>query len=222
MVRIDDPIAAARLGKGRTLCPKLPPWTSWPFQMDLQPFITLGAAGFGQNVLASGSRPGKPVNASPRERELTRFRPVTELALPSRATNALLRNGVRSVGQLIARSKEDLMTEITGLGEGMLKIIEASLALENLSLARADEPSSRLPSYHHAALGADPRPIATSLTTRHGSGQGTTIPDLGGRSFTLGPRRSSLHTLRVSRWRRLSSAWSRPGHWVLVPLILSL
>lgn len=59
MVRIDDPIAAARLGKGRTLCPKLPPWTSWPFHMDLQPFITLGAAWFGQNVLASGSRPGK-------------------------------------------------------------------------------------------------------------------------------------------------------------------
>lgn len=84
---------------------------------------------------------GKPVNASPRERELARFRPVTELALPSRATNALLRNGVRSVGQLIARSKEDLMTEIMGLGEGMLKVIEASLALENLSLAPTDKPS---------------------------------------------------------------------------------
>lgn len=78
----------------------------------------------------------------PRERELGRFRPITELALPSRATNALLRSGVRSVGQLITRSREDLMTEVMGLGEGMLKVIEAALALENLSLAPANIPSS--------------------------------------------------------------------------------
>ena len=34
------------------------------------------------------------------------------------------------------------MTEIMGLGEGMLKLIEASLAQENLSLARTDAPSA--------------------------------------------------------------------------------
>lgn len=81
------------------------------------------------------------MNASPRERELNRFRPVTELALPSRATNALLRGGVRSVGQLITRSRDDLMAEIMGLGAGMLMVIEASLALENLSLARTNVSS---------------------------------------------------------------------------------
>lgn len=80
--------------------------------------------------------------AALRERELSRFRPVTELALPSRATNALLRSGVRSVGQLITRSREDLMTEIIGLGQGTLKAVEAALALENLSLAPSEIPSS--------------------------------------------------------------------------------
>lgn len=34
------------------------------------------------------------------------------------------------------------MTEIVGLGEKMLTAIEASLTLENLSLARADAPSA--------------------------------------------------------------------------------
>ena len=36
------------------------------------------------------------------------------------------------------------MTEITGLGEGSLKIIEAALALENLALAPAEALSSGL------------------------------------------------------------------------------
>lgn len=82
------------------------------------------------------------MKASPRERELTRFRAITDLGLPSRATNALLRGGVRSVGQLISWSREDLMTEIVGLGEKAITVIEASLALENLSLARAEAPSA--------------------------------------------------------------------------------
>jgi hypothetical protein len=77
-----------------------------------------------------------------RQRELTRVRPITELELPSRATNALLRSGVNSVGQLISRSREDLLTEIIGLGEGTLKIIETTLATENLTLAPTESPSS--------------------------------------------------------------------------------
>jgi hypothetical protein len=77
-----------------------------------------------------------------RHRELTRVRPLSALALPSRITNALLRGGVNSVGQLISRSREDLTTEITGLGEGSLTIIEAALALENLALAPTETLSS--------------------------------------------------------------------------------
>lgn len=77
-----------------------------------------------------------------RQRELTRVRPITELALPPRAVNALLRGGVNSIGQLISRSGEDLVTEIIGLGEGTLKTIEAALSRENLTLATAQIPSS--------------------------------------------------------------------------------
>ena len=77
-----------------------------------------------------------------RHRELTRVRPLSALALTSRITNALLRSGVNSVGQLISRSREDLMAEITGLGEGSLKIIEAAVALENLALAPTETLSS--------------------------------------------------------------------------------
>ena len=78
----------------------------------------------------------------PREWELSRFRPITKLALPSRATNALFRSGVRSVGQLVARSREELMTEVLGLGEVMLRVIEAAVAEESLSLPPADIPSA--------------------------------------------------------------------------------
>lgn len=77
-----------------------------------------------------------------RDREVARVRPLSALALPSRITNALLRSGVNCVGQLISRSREDLITEITGLGEGSLKIIEAALALENLALAPTETLSS--------------------------------------------------------------------------------
>lgn len=102
--------------------------------------------------LESISRPGRPdpfggpgrqVNARRiRQRELTSIRPITELALPSRATNALLRSGVNSVGQLISRSREDLLTEIVGLGEGTLKTIEATLARDGLTLASTEIASS--------------------------------------------------------------------------------
>lgn len=79
---------------------------------------------------------------SPDERDLGLNRGISDLHLPSRATNALLRGGVRSIGQLITWSREDLMTEIVGLGEKTIMVIEASLALENLSLARAEAPSA--------------------------------------------------------------------------------
>lgn len=77
-----------------------------------------------------------------RDRELTRVRPLSALGLPSRITNALLRSGINSVGQLISRSREDLITEITGLGERSLKIIEAAVALEDLELAPPEVLSS--------------------------------------------------------------------------------
>jgi hypothetical protein len=42
------------------------------------------------------------------------------------------------------------------------------------------------------------------------------------RSFTLRPRLSSFHTTRVSPSRSVSKAWSSPGRWDVVPLIVSL
>lgn len=90
----------------------------------------------------SGRAPGQVEARILRRRELTRVRPIRELALPPKATNALLRGGVNSVGQLITRSREDLMTEIIGLGAGSLKAIETALSQENLTLATAEIPSS--------------------------------------------------------------------------------
>ncbi|MFC0457721.1 DNA-directed RNA polymerase subunit alpha C-terminal domain-containing protein [Arthrobacter liuii] len=96
-----------------------------------------------------------------RQRELTRVRSINELALPSRATNALLRGGANSVGQLISRSREDLMTEIIGLGEGTLKTIETALSQEDLTLAPAKIPSS-------AFTQTTPRrALARAKTNRH-------------------------------------------------------
>ncbi|UUL75676.1 hypothetical protein NG819_16060 [Pseudarthrobacter sp. Fe7] len=92
---------------------------------------------------------------------MTRVRPITELKLPSRAENALLRGGINSVGQLISRSREDLMTEIIGLGEGTLKTIETALTQENLTLATAGIPSSAFTQTH--IRGA----LARAKTRRH-------------------------------------------------------
>lgn len=49
-----------------------------------------------------------------------------------------------------------------GLGEGMLKVIEASLAQENLSLARTDILLQLLHGYHRATPGGCPRLPGTS------------------------------------------------------------
>ena len=54
---------------------------------------------------------------STRSIELQRARPISELRLPSRAANGLARHGVNSIGQLIARSRQDLKNEIHGLGD---------------------------------------------------------------------------------------------------------
>lgn len=47
-----------------------------------------------------------------------------------------------SVGQLISRSPEDLLTEIIGLGARTLKVIEDALAREHLTLAATEITSS--------------------------------------------------------------------------------
>lgn len=83
------------------------------------------------------------------------------MALPSRATNALLRGGVNSVGQLIRRSREDLLTEIIGLGEGTLKAIEAALARQNLTLAATEIASSAF------TQAPTRRPLSRAKTSRH-------------------------------------------------------
>ena len=70
-----------------------------------------------------------------RDAELKRPRPLAHLRLPSKVENALLRQGIRTIGQLISRSREDLVTEVRGLGStGALAIVDA-LAGEGLTLA---------------------------------------------------------------------------------------
>ena len=56
------------------------------------------------------------------------------LALSMRATNCLLAAEVMTIGELLQRTSSSLF-EITNLGRGTLKEIEAALALHGLSLA---------------------------------------------------------------------------------------
>lgn len=70
-----------------------------------------------------------------RRAELERVRPLTGLQLPSRVENALIRHGIGSVGQLIARSQEDLLTEIRGFGTGSAAAVVEAPAREGLLLA---------------------------------------------------------------------------------------
>lgn len=72
---------------------------------------------------------------SNRQTDLERGRPLGELQLPAKAENALLRNGIRTVGQLIARSPDELMNESIALGQGSLAVIEEALTRNGLSLA---------------------------------------------------------------------------------------
>lgn len=72
---------------------------------------------------------------SDRQTDLERGRPLGELQLPARAENALLRNGIRTVGQLIAHSPDELMNEFIALGQGSLAVIEEALTRNGLSLA---------------------------------------------------------------------------------------
>lgn len=74
---------------------------------------------------------------STRSSELQQARPISELRLPARAANGLARHGVNTIGQLIARSRQDLKNEIHGLGFGSIGDIEEALKREGLSLATA-------------------------------------------------------------------------------------
>ena len=76
--------------------------------------------------------------------ELQRQRPVSVLLLPGRVQNSLLRHGIRTVAQLIARSQEDLMTEVRGLGATSAAVIVKALADEGLRLA-VDSGYTRYP-----------------------------------------------------------------------------
>jgi DNA-directed RNA polymerase alpha subunit len=49
-------------------------------------------------------------------RELELQRPAARLFLPGRVQNALLGHGIRTVGRLITRSEEDLLTEVRAWG----------------------------------------------------------------------------------------------------------
>ena len=93
--------------------------------------------------------------------ELQQARPISELRLPARAANGLARHGVNTIGQLIARSRQDLKNEINGLGIGSIRDIEVALKQEGLSLAtgralRYSRPLSRHARNHHAWLAGLP------------------------------------------------------------------
>lgn len=99
---------------------------------------------------------------STRSIELQRARPISELRLPARATNGLARHGVNTIGQLIARSRQDLKNEIHGLGSGSISDIEEALKREGLGLAttgrayRYTRPLSRHARNHRAWLAGLP------------------------------------------------------------------
>lgn len=94
--------------------------------------------------------------------ELQQARPISELRLPARAANGLARHGVNTIGQLIARSRQDLKNDIHGLGTGSIRDIEEALKREGLSLATAGRsfrytrPLSRHARNHQAWLAGLP------------------------------------------------------------------
>lgn len=109
-----------------------------------------------------------------RNAELKRPRPLAHLQLPARVENALLRGGIRTIGQLITRSREDLVTEIRGLGAIAALTIVDALAGEGLTLAR-DAGETRYPGKtrqhvlnHYAWL--DPLPVENPGNARNGDG----------------------------------------------------
>jgi len=99
---------------------------------------------------------------STRSIELQRARPISELRLPARAANGLARHCVNTIGQLIARSRQDLKNEINGLGIGSISDIEEALKREGLGLAttgrayRYTRPLSRHARNHRAWLAGLP------------------------------------------------------------------
>lgn len=95
--------------------------------------MTPGTKGPKNSTAADGRASADPELARRTEPELAR--PISALSLPARAENALVRNGVRTIGQLLTRSRDGLVTEIIGLGTGSLAAIEDALARENLALA---------------------------------------------------------------------------------------
>ncbi len=79
--------------------------------------------------------PTQPDNTELRSVELRTARPISQLGLTNRTANALQRQGVNTVAQLISRSRRELATEIRGLGESGLKDIEEALHRRGLGLA---------------------------------------------------------------------------------------
>lgn len=55
--------------------------------------------------------------------------------LSTRARNALLRHGMDTIEELTSRTRQELLTEIIGLGTGSVNRIEEALARKNLTLA---------------------------------------------------------------------------------------
>ncbi|WP_311212339.1 MULTISPECIES: DNA-directed RNA polymerase subunit alpha C-terminal domain-containing protein [unclassified Arthrobacter] len=80
---------------------------------------------------------------------------VSSLGLPSRAENALVRHGIRTVEVLTTWSRLELLTQVVGLGDGSLDLIEAVLAHMGRHLA-ADDAGRR---YHQPRAGTNQRHI---------------------------------------------------------------
>lgn len=67
--------------------------------------------------------------------------------LSPRARNALLRHGMTTIEELTSRTRQELLTEIIGLGAGSLNQIEEALARKNLTLATASTHSAHARPY---------------------------------------------------------------------------
>ncbi|MFJ4208006.1 DNA-directed RNA polymerase subunit alpha C-terminal domain-containing protein [Paenarthrobacter sp. NPDC089675] len=64
--------------------------------------------------------------------------PIISLGLPSRATNALARHGIRTVEVLATWSRAELQGQIIGLGSSSVDLIEAAVRTTGRQLAVAD------------------------------------------------------------------------------------
>jgi hypothetical protein len=98
--------------------------------------------------------------------------PIEELNLPLRAYNSLRREGVHSVGDLVARTPQQLLA-IENIGPASVEEIRQRLAARGLALSEAaasangaERPASAFPAPAAAEPAAEPAPTAAKPLLR--------------------------------------------------------